>query len=97
KTFFENDKTKNLEAAVSFNSENIFSDLRYFRRKNTNIYFHPAQWSLVEKESGNMSGLGLSAILKFWYLQVETQTSAYFANDNDLYHLPEVKFIGGLY
>src|SRR5690606_21088131 len=59
KTFFENDKTKNLEAAVSFNSENIFSDLRYFRRKNTNIYFHPAQWSLVEKESGNMSGLGL--------------------------------------
>lgn len=97
KTFFENDKTKNFEAAVAFNSENIFSDLRYFRRENANIYFHPVQWSLVEKETGNMSGLGLSAILKFWYLQIETQTSAYFANDNDLYHLPEIKFVGGLY
>lgn len=97
KSFLSDDKTKNFEAAVVLNSENLFGDLRYFRRENTNLFTHPVVWPFVEEETVNISGLGFSAVLKLWYLQIETQTSAYFANDNELYHVPELSFTGGLY
>ncbi|MCJ7552457.1 MAG: TonB-dependent receptor plug domain-containing protein [Ignavibacteriaceae bacterium] len=99
KTFFEDDKTTTFETGLRYKTENIFADVKYFRRDNTNIFLGAGIPAISANlyEIGNISGLGLSANVIYWYLQLETQTSAYFANEEDLYSIPDFRFIGGLY
>lgn len=99
KSFYKDDKTNVYEAGVKYEADNYFADLRYFRRDNTNIFISSGTPTLLPEiyKVGNLSGIGLSGSLKYWYMQIETQTSAYFANEGILYNLPELTFIGGLY
>ncbi len=99
KTFFEDDRTTTFETGLRYKTENIFADVKYFRRDNANIFLGTGVPTISPNlyEIGNINGLGLSANIIYWYLQLETQTSAYFANKGDLYSVPDFRFIGGLY
>jgi hypothetical protein len=88
-------RTKNFETGITYKYENQFADLRYFNRSNSDILlFLSGEDQLI---IGNLSGIGLSANINYWYLQFETQGSAYFANEEKLYGVPDFRIIGGLY
>lgn len=99
KTFYADRKTNVFESGLMYKTENHFVDLKYFRRDNTNIFAITGLTFIPQYpiEIGNISGIGFSADIKYWNLQFETQTSAYFANEGDLYSLPDIRFVGGLY
>lgn len=99
KTFYENDKTNILELGAKYSSENILADLKYFRRDNTNIFKGPAVPTInpIFYNIGDVSGLGLSVKASYLFWQLETQAAVYFANEGDLYKLPDFSFVSGLY
>ena len=99
KSFYENDKTNVFELGAKFKTQNILADLKYFKRENTNVFNSPGIPAISPNlyEIGNINGIGLSVNAIYWYLQLETQASAYFANEGDLYSVPDYRFIGGLY
>lgn len=99
KSFHENDKTNVFELGARYSLENILADLKYFRMDNTNITKVSRIHSInpVLHNIGNMSGLGLSLNVSYLFLQLETSTAAYFANEGDLNSVPDFSFIGGMY
>ncbi|MFO7526013.1 MAG: hypothetical protein R6W68_11225 [Ignavibacteriaceae bacterium] len=97
KTYLEDDKTKSFEMGITYKTENIFSDLKYFKRDNSNFYIQSLQEFDGRVANFNFNGIALSANLRYWYLQFETSSSSYFANKGELNSVPDYSFSGGLY
>lgn len=97
KTYLEDDKTNSFETGVTYKTENIFSDLKYFKRDNSNFYVQNMPEFNGRFANFDFNGIALSANLLYWYLQFETSSSAYFANNGELNSVPDYSFTVGLY
>lgn len=97
KTYLEDDKTNSFETGITYKTENIFSDLKYFKRDNSNFYVQNKSEFNGRFANFDFNGIALSANLIYWYLQFETSSSAYFANSGELNSVPDYRFTGGLY
>jgi outer membrane cobalamin receptor len=99
KSFYKDNKTNVFETGLTYQTINYFADVKYFRRENSNIFWGTGFPSIIPDfyEIGDLSGVGLSSSFRYWYLQFETQASAYKANKGSLYSVPDFRFIGGLY
>lgn len=100
KLIFNERKTKNFEAGITYKSENHYADLRYFNRNNADI------WQYLGGEeniiTGNLSGLGFSGSANYSYFLLEVFASKYFKSKEDtreysLFIVPEYTFSAGLY
>jgi Putative porin/TonB-dependent Receptor Plug Domain len=91
------DDTKTFEAGGIYNNNNLFVDLKYFKRTGSSV---KPQYYLQNSPViiGNLAGLGLRVNINFWKILIETNTSYYFSDDNDqLLNVPELKFVGGMF
>ncbi len=103
KTGVQSEYIQNFEAGISASFENIFADLKIFKRKNfflSQIYL-PQQSPFTSNGNynPNLTGIGANINFSFWKIFLETQTSYYTSgNSSDLLYLfPKIKFTGGVY
>ncbi|MCL5030430.1 MAG: hypothetical protein M1480_15570 [Bacteroidetes bacterium] len=95
--------TQNYEAGFTSTFENVFADIKVFKRNN---YFLPQinlpqQYPLFysDKYNSDLLGVGANLNFSFWKIYFETQTSYYTSNNSSelLFLFPKVKFTGGIY
>jgi hypothetical protein len=89
--------TKTFEVGGKYIGNNIFADLKYFKRNglSTNIPTYNTQHPPVV--IGNFSGIGLRLNVYYWKFLIETNTSYYFNSNDQLLGVPELQFVGGLF
>ncbi len=95
--------TQSYEAGVSAEFENVFADVKVFKRIN---YFQP-QINLPqlfplfyqEKYSNDLTGIGANLNFYFWKISFETQISYYASRNSSelLFLFPKINFTGGIF
>ncbi|MGB5848106.1 MAG: putative porin [Ignavibacteriaceae bacterium] len=90
--------TKTFELGGKYIGSNIFTDLKFFKRRGSSStipHYKPQNPAIVY---GNLSGIGLRLNVNYWKFLIETNTSYYFNADEDkLLGVPELQFVGGLF
>ena len=95
--------TQSYEAGVSGAFENVFADVKVFKRTN---YFQPQinlpqlfQLFYQDKYSNDLTGIGANLNFSFWKFNLETETSYYASNSSSelLFLFPKIKFTGAIF
>lgn len=87
----------NLETGLKFSDKVISTELRYFIN-NYNKNFFIQDTTSKQYTSGSVKGLGLNLKFNYWKFLLESNSSCYFAIDNDkLIGVPDFQTQTGLY